>query len=221
VEKHSATTNTTAVERHWHHGPWPSSPCPVYFRPGGSASYPEPQQRASVATPKPANGELNQDIDPDGGLPSVNVSNCLERRKETASNSPGRLGWSLRRIQDATRIRRENGQPVPERGRGRGAAAGQLGRNPARRQKPAIAGGHRPRCRKTEAMSAVICQVCDNTAGFARSIPTSLGAGGHSLHVRRAERIEFLQSMAHCPVFRSAHRTKCVAFLMGASHLAP
>jgi transposase len=34
-------------------------------------------------------------------------SECLERRKETASHRAGAAGWSLRRIQQATRIRRE------------------------------------------------------------------------------------------------------------------
>src|SRR5579864_3491385 len=42
-----------------------------------------------------------------GGLPSVIVSNVLSEEKKQQVIALGRLGWSLRRIQRATRIRRE------------------------------------------------------------------------------------------------------------------
>src|SRR6202034_812194 len=42
-----------------------------------------------------------------GGLPSVIVSNVLSEEKKQQVIALGRLGWSLRRIQQATRIRRE------------------------------------------------------------------------------------------------------------------
>src|SRR5580698_10481406 len=42
-----------------------------------------------------------------GGLPSVIVSNVLSEEKKQQVIALGRLGWSLRRIQGATRIRRE------------------------------------------------------------------------------------------------------------------
>src|SRR6266852_3061710 len=41
------------------------------------------------------------------GLPSVIVSNVLSEEKKQQVIALGRLGWSLRRIQGATRIRRE------------------------------------------------------------------------------------------------------------------
>jgi transposase len=41
------------------------------------------------------------------GLPSVNVSNVLSEEKKQQILALGRLGWSLRRIQEATQIRRE------------------------------------------------------------------------------------------------------------------
>jgi hypothetical protein len=41
------------------------------------------------------------------GLPSVIVSNVLSEEKKQQVIALGRLGWSLRRIQRATRIRRE------------------------------------------------------------------------------------------------------------------
>ena len=42
-----------------------------------------------------------------GGLPSVIVSNVLSEENKQQVIALGRLGWSLRRIQGATRIRRE------------------------------------------------------------------------------------------------------------------
>jgi transposase len=50
---------------------------------------------------------LIQDIECDGGIPSVNVSNVLSEDKKQQVIALGRLGWSLRRIQEATHIRRE------------------------------------------------------------------------------------------------------------------
>ena len=41
------------------------------------------------------------------GIPCVNVSNVLSEEKRDQVIALGRLGWSLRRIQQATRIRRE------------------------------------------------------------------------------------------------------------------
>jgi hypothetical protein len=41
------------------------------------------------------------------GIPSVNVSNVLSEDKTQQVIALGRLGWSLRRIQGATQIRRE------------------------------------------------------------------------------------------------------------------
>src|ERR1700682_3143377 len=42
-----------------------------------------------------------------GGLPSVIVSNVLSEEKKQQVIALGRLGWSLRRIQRGTNIRRE------------------------------------------------------------------------------------------------------------------
>src|SRR5215217_7137959 len=42
-----------------------------------------------------------------GGYPSVNVSNVLSEEKKNQVIALGQLGWSLRRIQQTTRIRRE------------------------------------------------------------------------------------------------------------------
>ena len=51
--------------------------------------------------------ELRQDIDSDGGLPSVVVSNVLSEEKRHQVIALGRLGWPLRRIQEETGVRRE------------------------------------------------------------------------------------------------------------------
>jgi len=42
-----------------------------------------------------------------GGIPSVNVSNVLSEEKKKQVVALGQLGWSLRRIEKATAVRRE------------------------------------------------------------------------------------------------------------------
>lgn len=64
------------------------------------------QNRPSVALESRPE-ELSQDIDPGGGLRSVNVSNVLSEEKKQQILGLGRLGWSLRRIEQAVHIRRE------------------------------------------------------------------------------------------------------------------
>jgi hypothetical protein len=46
-------------------------------------------------------------LNPTGDLPSVEMSNVLSEEKKQQIIALGRLGWSLRRIQKATRVRRE------------------------------------------------------------------------------------------------------------------
>ena len=41
------------------------------------------------------------------GIPSVNVSNVLNEEKKQQVIALGQLGWSLRRIEKATGVRRE------------------------------------------------------------------------------------------------------------------
>lgn len=57
--------------------------------------------------PKPANRERAQDIENDGGITSVIVSNVLAEEKKQQVLTLGRLGWSLRRIEKQAGIRRE------------------------------------------------------------------------------------------------------------------
>jgi hypothetical protein len=46
-------------------------------------------------------------VNPGGGLPSLEMSNVLNETKKQQAIALGRLGWSLRRIQNETGIRRE------------------------------------------------------------------------------------------------------------------
>jgi hypothetical protein len=48
-----------------------------------------------------------QDINPGAWIPCVHVSNVLSQEKKQQVIALGRLGWSLRRIQRETHIRRE------------------------------------------------------------------------------------------------------------------
>jgi hypothetical protein len=91
-----------------------------------------------VATSKPANRELSQDIDPDEGLPSVNVSDVLSEEKKQQVIALGRLGWSLRRIQETMRIRRETASRYLKEAGVAVRQPGGWGRNPATAAKPAI-----------------------------------------------------------------------------------
>ncbi len=81
---------------------------------------------------------MGQDIDPDGGISSVNVSNVLSEEKKQQVIALGRLGWSLRRIQQATRIRRETASGYLKEAGVAVRRPGGWGRNPAATAKPAI-----------------------------------------------------------------------------------
>src|ERR1700692_626899 len=57
---------------------------------------------------KTGHRETASDISSDGGkLASVGMGNVLEKAKQEQVNALGRLGWSLRRIEAATGVRRE------------------------------------------------------------------------------------------------------------------
>ena len=56
---------------------------------------------------RPVVDQKNQDIDPDGRISSVLVSNVLKQESRHQVIALGRLGWSLRRIQKETGVRRE------------------------------------------------------------------------------------------------------------------
>lgn len=64
-------------------------------------------QKGLSGHPKPANRERDQDIENDGGITSVIVSNVLTEEKKQQVLTLGRLGWSLRRIEKQTGVRRE------------------------------------------------------------------------------------------------------------------
>ena len=55
---------------------------------------------------RPTEG-LIQDIDPDAGIPCINVSNVLSDDKKQQVIALERLGWSLQRIEAAVHICRE------------------------------------------------------------------------------------------------------------------
>ena len=54
--------------------------------------------------PKPANREREQDIENDGGITSVIVSNVSTEEKKQQVLTLGRLGWSLRRTEKQTGV---------------------------------------------------------------------------------------------------------------------
>ncbi len=65
------------------------------------------QKRPMRVTSKPANDKA-RDIDSDGGLiTSVGMSNVLSEAKKQQVIALGKLGWPLRRIEQATGVRRE------------------------------------------------------------------------------------------------------------------
>jgi len=59
------------------------------------------------------------------------VSNVLSEEKKKQIIALGQLGWSLRRIEKATGVRRENGRRVSQGRRYRRAAAGRMGQGSA------------------------------------------------------------------------------------------
>jgi hypothetical protein len=66
------------------------------------------------------------------------VSNVLSEEKKQQVIALGRLGWSLRRIQEATRIRRETASRYLKEAGVAVRPPGGWGRNPATTAKPAI-----------------------------------------------------------------------------------
>ena len=61
-----------------------------------------------IITSKPANDNDVRDIDSDGSsIGSVGMSNVLSEEKKQQVIALGKLGWTLRRIEQATGVRRE------------------------------------------------------------------------------------------------------------------
>src|SRR5437588_897137 len=68
----------------------------------------------------------------------MGMANVLNEEKKQQVLALGRLGWSLRRIQQATRIRRETASGYLKEAGVAVRPPGGWGRNPATRAKPAI-----------------------------------------------------------------------------------
>ena len=115
---------------------WPATRRLARISPGKSLAlggHPKPANEGHLKTGQRKSGRTLSTTE---GVPSVDVSNVLSEEKQQQVIALGRLGWSLRRIQKETGVRRETAGGLPEGGRRRRSGRRERGAGGHRQNRP-------------------------------------------------------------------------------------